>query len=149
MAYEIIELAVSAITAAGVIFAGATYFSDRKRQRQIATIEEYKKLQKNALTPLNKWKPSEIKAICDDTQSDAYKELGVYLAETELFCVAVNKRIYDFDTFYQIAHGSFDSERGTIMPRLLPLIEKKNRNPKEDYFANIHKIWTRMERKEK
>ena len=69
------------------------------------------------------------------------------LAEINRFCIGINEKTYDFDIFYKIAHGYFDSDRGTLKPRLLPLFEAKLAYAKEDYFSDLHHVWARMDRK--
>ncbi len=137
------------ITAVGVVFGAYTYFSDCRRKRIANTILAYQRMQAEVFSKLNEWKPAEIKKATEDKTSVAYNELSQYLAETEHFCIGINQRLYDFETFYQLAHGFFDSEKGKIMPRLLPLIEAKTRYADEDYFNNIHKVWKRMEKRKK
>lgn len=46
--------------------------------------------------------------------------------------------IFGVFTYYR------DSKR---IIRLLPLLEVKLANAKEDYFGNIHRVWERMEKK--
>ena len=89
--------------------------------------------------------PSEVKGAAEDRRSDEYKELSGYLAEIELFCLGINQGIYDFDTFYKMAHGYFD---GTLKSRLLPLLEVKLADAKEEYYYNIRYMWERMKKKE-
>ncbi len=132
-------------TATGVVIGVFTYYRDSRRKAKQDTLEAYKDLQHSVLSKINQWKPSEIREVTEDKQSDAYKELEAYLAEIEYFCVGINEGIYDFETFYQLSHGYFDSERGKLKPRLLPLLEIKSDNAKEDYFSNLHRVWERME----
>jgi hypothetical protein len=134
------------ITAASVVFGAYTYYRDSKRKTKQDTLEAYTDLQRSTLSKINLWMPSEIKEATEDKKSDGYKELSSYLAEIERFCVGINEGIYDFDTFYKLSHGYFDSEIGLLKPRLLPLLEAKSDNAKEDYFANLHKVWERMEK---
>ena len=134
------------ITAARVVFGAYTYYRDSKRKTKQDTLEAYTDLQRSTLSKINLWMPSEIKEATEDKKSDGYKELSSYLAEIERFCVGINEGIYDFDTFYKLSHGYFDSEIGLLKPRLLPLLEAKSDNAKEDYFANLHKVWERMEK---
>ena len=134
------------ITAASVVFGAYTYYRDSKRKTKQDTLEAYTDLQRSTLSKINLWMPSEIKEATEDKKSDGYKELSAYLAEIERFCVGINEGIYDFDTFYKLSHGYFDSEIGLLKPRLLPLLEAKSDNAKEDYFANLHKVWERMEK---
>lgn len=142
---EIIELIFGAITAGGVLFGVITYFRDSRRKTKHDTLDAYSALQENTLSKINQYPPSEIREATEDKQSALYKELSGYLAEIERFCVGINERIYDFDTFYELAHGYFESDRGLLKPRLLPLLEAKLKSAKEDYFFNLHKIWKRME----
>lgn len=109
--------------------------------------EAYERLQAETLSKINHWMPSEIKKVSQDRKSDAYKELSGYLAEIERFCLGINEGIYDFDTFYKLAHGYFDSDKRLLKPRLLPLLEVKLENASEDYFKNPHDVWKRMERR--
>lgn len=142
--FDVIGAMADISTAIGVAFGVYIYSQDSKRTSQQATLEAYTELQHSVLSKINHWKPSEIKKATEDRQSDAYKELSLYLAEIERFCVGINENIYDFDTFYKLSHGYFDSERGLLKPRLLPLLEAKSDNAKEDYFTNLHKVWERM-----
>lgn len=137
----------SLITAVIAVFGVYTYFKDSRRKAQQATLEAYTVLQNSTLSKINLWSPSEIREAAEDKQSDGYKELESYLAEIEHFCVGINEEIYDFETFYQLAHGYFDSDRGKLKPRLLPLLKVKLENANEDYFSNLHKVWERMDRK--
>ncbi len=124
-----------------------TYYKDKKRNAQKDTLDAYSILQKDTFNYLNTWSPSEIRNVTEYKQSDDYKKLSGYLADVERFCVGINEGIYDFGTFYELSHGYFDDERRGVMPRLIPLIEAKSGSADEDYFANIHKVWNRMEKK--
>ena len=135
------------VSAATLVFGVITYYRDSKRNAKKDTLEAYQLLQETTLSKINLWLPSEIRKATEDKKSDAYKELSGYLAEIERFCVGINVGIYDFNTFYELAHGYFDSDKGLLKPRLMPLLEVKLENAKEDYFVNLHKVWKRMERK--
>ena len=139
------EIAV-VISVVVFIFGVYTYHRDAKRKAKQDTLEAYERLQAGALSKINLWLPSEIRKATEDKKSNGYKELSGYLAEIERFCVGINERIYDFDTFYKLSHGYFDSDKGMLKPRLLPLLETKLENAKEDYFENLHKVWERMEK---
>lgn len=104
-------------------------------------------MQRENLSKLNKWLPSEVRKAAEDRTCVGYKELSGYLAEVELFCVGINEGIYDFETFYKLAHGYFDDSRGMLKNRLIPLLEIKLQDSKEDYFANLHEVWKKMEKK--
>ena len=144
---NIIAAIADVATAASVIIGIFIYKRDSKRTAQKDTLEAYSNLQHSALSKINLWLPSEIKEATEDKKSDAYKELGGYLAEIERFCTGINCGIYDFDTFYSLSHGYFDSEKGMLKPRLLPLLEVKLENAKEDYYENLHKVWEMMDKK--
>ena len=146
MGTDIFEIISYLATAAGVIFAGVTYYLDKRRERKTATIRAYQNLDETTFAELLKHQPSEIRAICENKQSGEFKQLGRYLANIELFCIGLKEGIYDFDTFYAIAHGYFDNERGTIKPRIVPIIEVKLNNAKEDYFSHIHWVWQKMDK---
>ena len=137
------------ITAIGIVFAAFTYFRDCRRKKISETLEAYRRMQSEVFSRLNEWKPSEIKEAVEDRTTSAYNELSGYLAETEHFCIGINRRMYDFETFYQLSHGYFDSERGKLMARLHPLLEAKIQFADEDYYNNIHKVWKRMRNRAK
>ena len=137
------------ISALAFVFAALSYYLDTRRKAKLETLNAYRLLQKSALDHINQWTPSEIRKAVQDKRSEEYKQLSGYLAEIEHFCVGLNTRIYDYKTFYNLAHGYFDSDRGMLKPRLLPLLETKQKNAKEDYYANLHRVWARMEKSEK
>lgn len=150
-----IPIVISAIadvaTAISLIFAIYTYKKDAEKRRaeehrkaKQDTIEAYKDLNNTTFSKLNAWKPADIKAAAEDRTSPAYKELGTYLADIERFCVGITEDIYDFDTFYKLSHGYFDSDWG-LKKRLMPLLEKKLDRAGEDYYENLHKVWKMME----
>lgn len=112
------------------------------RQKKQNTLEAYNCLQTEVFDELNKYKPKEIKQICEYTQDSEYKKISGYLARIERFCVGINQDIYDINTFYQVAHGYFDE--GTMHNRLIPILEVKGIDASEDYFSNIHEVWRKM-----
>ena len=137
---------VAAVLGVCAAFFGVyTYFKDRKRGRKKDTLDAYDVLQRETFNKINTWFPSEIKEVIEDKKSDEYKELSGYLADIDRFCVGINEGIYDFDTFYELAHGYFDDERGVLKPRLLPLIDRKIGRSEENYFHNIHEVWKKMD----
>ena len=144
---EWIAVIANIATAVGVFFAAFSYYFDNRRTRKQLTISAYNQLQETTLNKINLLLPSEIKDIVQDKTSEEYKELGTYLANIENFCLGINEKIYDFDIFFKLSHGYFDSERGILMPRLLPIIESKSVNSSEDYFQNLHIVWKRMGKK--
>ena len=155
MGSEAISVFFEAITAcaatAAAIIAGVTLTKSQKdqkdgleRQKKQATIDAYNKLQEQVLDKINEYKPAEIRKIAKDKQSEEYGVIGRYLARIEHFCVGLTNGIYDYETFYALAHGYFDSEQGLLMPRLLPMIEKKSEDSDVDYFENLHKVWKEM-----
>lgn len=152
---EIIEVfaAVFGIFAsfAGVLsiaFGVITYFRDGRRRICVDTMEAYKRLQDDVLSKLNVWSRGQIEDAVDTADSIGYDELNVCLAKIEHFCVGVSRGVYDFETFYQLAHGYFDSESG-LKDKLEPLLEIKLSEAEEDYYNNLHKVWARMEERSK
>ena len=127
-----------------LLFGIMQYKNIQSRENKIATIEAYARLQTEALDELNHWSPSEIREAVNDRRSDAYKILSSYLARIECFCAGIVHDIYDFDVFYDIAHGYFDGK--TLKNRLIPLLERKLDRADEDYFRNIQVVWKRMEK---
>ena len=147
MSCDWIAMAANIATAAGVVFAAVSYYSGAKRSRKELTITAYQQLQETTFNKINLLKPSEIKEIVQDKTSEQYKDLSACLANIENFCMAINEKIYDFEVFDKLSHGYFDSEKGLLKPRLLPIIESKRTNASEDYFQNLHIIWKRMDKK--
>lgn len=115
------------------------------RQKKQATIDAYNLLQCQVLDKLNAYRPADIKGIVNDRNSEDYRKLSGYLARIEHFCVGLTNGIYDYETFYALAHGYFDSEKGMLMSRILPIVEKKSGNVETDYFENLHAVWKKME----
>lgn len=143
---EIIGIITDIATLLSVGLAVIQYFKSIKRENQKATLEAYERLQTEVFNEMNMWSRDEIREAVEDNTSDAYKRLGNMLARIEHFCTGINKGIYDFDTFYDIAHGYFD-EGGMLFARIMPILEKKLENASEDYFRNIHKVWKRMDKR--
>lgn len=127
-----------------IAFGVVTYFRDGKRKTCVETMEAYKKLQDEVLTRLNVWNRGQIEDAVETADSIGYDELNVCLAKIEHFCVGINRGVYDFETFYQLAHGYFDSPAGLKL-KLEPLLELKLEEAEEDYYNNLHKVWKRME----
>jgi hypothetical protein len=128
---SIIAIVLSAISG---VFTAYTFLWTRARDCKQATLEAYNRLQAEVFDNLNAYKPSEIRDICFNTQSEEYKIISGYLARIEHFCVGLNYGIYDKKTFYALAHGYFDKD--PLRKRIEPIIEKKN-------LASIRtkKIW--------
>ena len=139
------EITASVVGVGAGVFGVVTYFKDRKRNTKKDTLDAYSTLQKETFNKINPWLPSEIKSVTEDATSESFKELSGYLADIERFCVGINEGIYDFDTFYLLAHGYFDSEKGLLKPRLIPIIEKKLEISDKNYFSNIHEVWRKMD----
>lgn len=154
---QIIETIISAISAVAAVVAAiiavVTLNKSRQeqkegldRQKKQATLEAYNKLQEQVLDKLNQYKPAEIKAISGNSKSAEYTELSTYLARIEHFCVGLTNDIFDYETFYSLAHGYFD-EGGTLYNRMLPLLESKRRG--KEYYANIQEVWCKMDKMSK
>ena len=96
---------------ASIVITVYTFGWTAKRDRKQATLEAYNRLQNEVFDKLNLYTPSEIADICEDTKSDAYKEISGLVARIEHFCVGVNTKIYDEKVFYALAHGYFDGHQ--------------------------------------
>ncbi|MCR5611063.1 MAG: hypothetical protein K6F68_04440 [Clostridiales bacterium] len=131
-----------------VAFGVVTYFRDSRRKTCTETMAEYKKLQDEVLSKLNGWRRDQIEDAVETADSVGYEELNVCLAKIEHFCVGINRGVYDFETFYQLAHGYFDSGDG-LMDKLEPLLRDKIGFAEEDYYNNLHKVWARMKERSK
>ena len=134
------------LTLISILIAVYHYIKDKRRENKYATMMAYQDLQNKVFDELNRWSPLEIKEATQNRTSDAYKTLGEHLSRIEFFCVGINQKIYDFDTFYAIAHGYFD-KGGMLYQRLYPILEKKLEGASEDHYQNIHKVWKEMEEK--
>ena len=139
-----IAIIADVFSVAAFLFGIYQYRKEKKRENKMATIEAYTDLQRDVFSVLNKWRPSDIRETVLDNKSSAYKDLSNYLARIECFCAGINHGIYDFDAFYDVAHGYFD-KGGSLYRRLFPILEKKLDSAREDYFQNIHKVWKRMD----
>ena len=130
-ALSIIAIALSVVSGAFTFY---TFFWTNRRDRKQATLEAYNRLQTEVFDNINVYSPSEIRDICEDSKSEEYKILSGYLARIEHFCVGVNERIYDNNTFYALAHGYFDGY--LLRNRIEPLIEAKNQGDGTEVFYN-------------
>ena len=54
-------------------------------------------------------------------------------------------KIYDFNTFYELAHGFFD---GRVKNRLEPMLESKQKST-DNYYNNISKVLSQMKARSK
>ena len=117
-----------------------------KRDRKQATLEAYNRLQAEVFDNLNTYTPAQIRDICTDTTSAEYKVVSGYVARIEHFCVGINEKIYDKNTFYSLAHGYFDGHQ--LRKRIEPLIESKNQsnNSKELFYNDTISVLMWMEK---
>ena len=144
--FELIECLANIATFCTLFVGVYQLWTDRKRAKRMATLEAYEKLQKEAFDVMNKWMPSEIKQVCEDKQSDDYKDLSSALAKVEMFCTGLSNKVYDMKVFRDISHGYFD-DNGALYRRMMPLMESKLECAKEDYFQGIHWALKRMRRR--
>ena len=140
---SIIAVIISAIS---IIWSAGTHVQMLKRERKQATLEAYNRLEAEALEPLDKFEPKQIREISKNTRSEEYKTVSALIARVEHFCVGVNEKIYDADVLYQLAHGFLD---GRIMSRIQPMIDSKQKNAEEMYFENIEKVICDMKNRSK
>ena len=116
------------------IFTFYTFRWTAARDRRQATLEAYNRLQAEVFDRLNTYPPAAIREMCQHTRSEEYKTVSGYLARIEHFCVGINQKIYDRETFYALAHGYFDAQ---IRDRIQPMIDKKNvRNNRAKQYYN-------------
>ena len=143
---SIISLVIAIISA---LAAGVTFFWTSSRDRKQATLEAFNRLQAEVFDNLNQYRPSDIPNICKDKKSEEYKKLSGYVARIEHFCVGLNKKIYDKNTFYELAHGYFDGDQ--IKKRICPIIEVKNssNNSNELFYNDILAVLAWMDKKHK
>lgn len=126
-------------------FALYTFFWTSNRDRKQATLDAYNILQEQVFDKINLLMPKEIEEIAKNNRSKDYKELSGYIARIEHFCVGINTKIYDFNTVYELGHGYFDGSQ--LKKRICPIVDRKQTNSSHDYYANIHKVWNRMDKK--
>lgn len=142
-AISIIAIIISVISGG---FALYSFAWTAQRDRKQATLDAYNLLQEQALDYLNYYMPTQIIEIAKNPRSDEYKKLSTYIARIEHFCVGVNKKIYDKETVYALAHDYLD---GAIKLRIEPVIDRKNQYKDIDYYENIHEFYNWMERRKK
>ena len=144
-----IALSITAlvISVSSGVFALVSFLWTAARDRKQATLEAYNRLQAEVFDNLNTYTPANIREICTDNKSAAYKTISGYLARIEHFCVGLNQRIYDKNTFYTLAHGYFDGYQ--IQSRIKPIIESKNssRNSSELFYNDTLFVLKWMEKK--
>lgn len=137
----ILTSAAVGISALAFLVSIYTHWSVMRRDRKQATLDAYNRLEEQALEPLDKYMPAQIKEIAQKPRSEEYKAITAYIARIEHFCVGVNQKIYDRDVVYALAHGFLD---GRILSRIVPILEKKQQGAKESYYANTEEVLTWM-----
>ena len=142
-AISIIAIIISVISGG---FALYSFAWTAQRDRKQATLDAYNLLQEQALDYLNYYMPTQIAEIAKNPRSDEYKKISTYIARIEHFCVGVNKKIYDKETVYALAHDYLD---GGIKVRIEPIINRKNQYGDTDYYENIHQFYNWMEKQKK
>ena len=143
-ALSIVAIVLSVISG---VFSYYTFYWTAKRDRKHATLEAFNRLQAEVFDNLNKYTHAEIREICVRTQSAEYKTISGYLARIEHFCVGINEKIYDRDTFYALAHGYFDGNQ--IRGRIEPIITFKNQisDSSETFYNDTLSVLRWMEKK--
>lgn len=141
---SIIAIAFSLVSG---LFSLYSFLWTARRDRKEATLEAFNRLQTEVFDKLNMYTPAEIEEICTDHKCHKYKELSGYLARIEHFCVGLNQRIYDRNTFFALAHGYFDGDQ--IRNRLAPLLKTKNQRsaPGELFYNDTISVLRWMEKK--
>jgi len=142
----VISIVSAVVAVASIVFSIITYIQTLLRNRRQATLDAFNQLQNEALNDINAYSPAEIRDICEDNSSEEYKLLSSYLAKINIFCIGLNQKIYDDNTFYETAHGYFDSPK--LRRRIDPLLESKNSNPasNEVFYTHIISVLDWMEK---
>ena len=153
MSLDTFIAAISAGIAAAALLKGA-YDQNQgiKREKKQATLDAYNKLQAEVFDVVNGFEPRKIREAYENRDREIITTMDSALARVEHFCVGLETGIYDFDTFYSLSHGYFDQwddgrKRGKLYNRLLPVLEVKSADPKEDYYQNLHAVWMKMEKR--
>ena len=135
------------LSVASGIFTFYTFRWTAARDRKQATLEAYNRLQAEVFDKLNTYTPTAIRDLCGNTRSAEYKTVSGYLARIEHFCVGINQKIYDRETFYALAHGYFDGPQ--IRSRIEPLITTKNQHnvAVEKYYNDTLQVLAWMDQK--
>lgn len=141
----VITVGSALLALASAAFSCFTYFKNIRHDRRRDTLEAYNRLQNEVFDKLNQMKPAHIRDIANSTMSPEYKTVSGYIARLEHFCAGVNMGIYDRKTVYTLANGYLDSN--VILSRINPIIEKKHRSAEKDYYENIHKLLSWMQKK--
>ena len=63
----------------------------------------------------------------------------------ESFCIGLDKKIYDFDVFYDLARDYFNDKKGPIRPTIEPMLEGKRNQHDRNYYQTLEKIWKKMD----
>ena len=142
---QTISIITMLATVVPVVIAFATYIRDTKRKAQQDTIEAYNALQNNVLSKINRLTPTEVCKCCKKTRSDEYKQITEYLISIESFCIGLDKNIYDFDVFYDLARDYFNDKKGSIRPTIEPMLEEKRKRNNQNYHQTLERIWQKMD----
>lgn len=150
---DIVSISIAIVSAfvavASMAFSVISYRKTVIHDRKQATLDAYNRLQTEVFDNLNTYKPCEIQDIVEDPKAKDYKVISGYLARIEHFCVGINEKIYDEDTFYALAHGYFDGNQ--LKNRIEPLLEAKNKSntTNELFYKNIYTVLQKMDNKSK
>ena len=142
---DINDILTIVLAFAALVVSLITYIKSVVHDRKRDTLDAFNTLQNEAFDKLNLLMPVDIQEIAKHPTSKEYKEISGYIARIEHFCVGVNMEIYDRETVYQLANGYLDSN--TILSRIEPIIDKKQRSAEKDYYENIHKVLAWMQTK--
>ena len=144
---NIIVAVVAAVLSLGSLgFSVYTYRKALLHDRKRDTLDAYLLLQEQAFDPLNRIAPGQMKEIVQNPASQEYKDVSGYIARIEHFCVGVNKKIYDRETVYALAHGYLDK---ALKYRLTPILDKKKSMTGQEYYENIQEVLRWMREREK
>lgn len=143
----IVGIAADIATVVTIFWAVHTYHKDNERKAKQDTIEAYNAIYRSAISEICDMDAKLFNKDGDalKVKTSAHNEVTDDLVEVESFCIGVNSGIYDFDTFYQLAHGTFDSKNKGFRDRASKVINVKKSIYGRGYHDNIEKTWALMD----
>jgi len=137
MIESITELISLLIALAALTISIFTYRQNVIHNRRINTLNAFNVLQEQVLDSLYRYTATEIIEISQHPKAERYKEISVFLARVEHFCVGVNTGVYDKDMVRSLA-GKHLVE---LFKKLRPVIDKKRAIGKDELmFRNFEMV---------
>jgi hypothetical protein len=138
---DIVSIIVSLIA---LMFSVFTYIRTDIYEKREATMRAYLDLQES-LQFLYRYQKDEIETFVSDNQTPEYKSISSCVARLELFAVGMKRKIYDFETFYLMAHGFVDM---TLKVRISHIIEMKTEKSCDEFYQNSIWMFEKMEKRQ-